>query len=55
MRTPKSIIQRAYEAFTLMYKMRLFSNTSKAEKSNTDGIFSTQKNINEENIVKKID
>ena len=41
MRAPKSTSQCAYEAFTRMYKMPLFSNTSEAEKSNTDGVFSS--------------
>ena len=40
MRAPKSTIQRAYEAFTQIYKMPLFSNTSEAEKSDIDGVLS---------------
>ena len=40
MRAPKSTIQRAYEAFTRMYEMPLFSNTSEAEKEDIDGVFS---------------
>ena len=40
MRAPKSTIQRAYEAFTRIHKMPLFSNTSEAEKSDIDSVFS---------------
>ena len=40
MRAPKSTIQRAYEAFTRMYKMPLFPDTSEAEKQDIDGVLS---------------
>ena len=40
MRAPKSTIQHAYETFTRMYKMPLFSNTSEVEKADIDSVFS---------------
>ena len=40
MGAPKSTGQHAYEAFTRMHKMPLFSNTSEVEKADIDGVLS---------------
>ena len=55
MGAPKSTIQCAYEAFTRMYKMPLFSNTSEAEKSKKDGVFSFIEKHKQRKYCKKID
>ena len=54
MRAPKSTSQCAYEAFTRMYKMLLFSNTSEAEKSDIDGVFSSIEKYKRRKYCKKI-
>ena len=54
MRAPKSTSQCAYEAFTRMYKMPLFSNTSEAEKSDIDGVFSSIEKHKRRKYCKKI-